>query len=172
MVTEDGGRPAISSLRRSDPFKKFGCRYNDPTCIVEGDKDCAKTGVIYEITCVKCSHEEESISEKPVKRCPGARNSVNYVGMTRTSCHWRMQSHLNGQKAKSRSNPLYRHDIDKHNGETQVYKCRILNTEKNLLPLCILEDLYIEKQDPTQRLNERNESGRGGLVRMIASRVT
>ena len=76
------------------------------------------------------------------------------------------------KKAKSRSNPLYRHDIDKHNGETQVYKCRILNTEKNLLPLCILEGLYIEKQDPTQRLNERNESGRGGLVRMIASRIT
>ena len=45
-------------------------------------------------------------------------------------------------------------------------------TEKNLLPLSILEGLYIEKQDPTQRLNERNESGRGGLVRMIASRVT
>ena len=121
---------------------------------------------------MKCSLEEESNSGKPVKRCPGARNSVNYVGMTRTSCHWRMQSHLNGQKAKSRSNPLYRHDIDKHNGETQVYKCRILNTEKNLLPLCILEGLYIEKQDPTQRLNERNESSRGGLVRMIASRVT
>ena len=44
--------------------------------------------------------------------------------------------------------------------------------KKNLLPLCILEGLYIEKEDSTQRLNERNESGRGGLVRMIASRVT
>ena len=83
-----------------------------------------------------------------------------------------MQSHLKGQKSKDKSNPLFRHDTEVHSGEMQTYKTRILNTERNLLPLCILEGLYIEKQDPAQRLNERNENGRGGLVRLIASRVT
>ena len=71
-----------------------------------------------------------------------------------------------------RSNPLFRHDEDIHNGMTQSYKTRILATEMNLLPLCILEGLYIEKQDPQLRMNERNESGRGGIIRLVASRIT
>ena len=55
LITEDGGLPITSSLRRTDPFKKSECRFKDPTCMVETNKDCAKTGVLYEITCKTCN---------------------------------------------------------------------------------------------------------------------
>ena len=92
--------------------------------------------------------------------------------MTRTSVHWRMIHHLKGQKAKYSSNPLYRHDEDIHNGDTQIYRTRILTGEKNLLPLCISEGIYIEKQNENHRMNECNENGRGGLIRLTANRIS
>ena len=84
--------------------------------------------------------------------------------------HCRMQGHLSGQRAKSKSNPLHRHDVEAHNGIPQLYKCRILARERCQLPLNILEALYIEKQRPLTSLNDKNEAGRGGLVRMRATR--
>ena len=81
-----------------------------------------------------------------------------------------MASHLKGQRAKSNSNPLYIHDRDHHHGEPQEYLTRILGRERSLLPLSILEGLYIEKQSPGTSINSRIESGRGGLVRLTAIR--
>ena len=43
--------------------------------------------------------------------------------------------------------------------------------KRNLLPLCILEGLYIEKQLNWVTMNDKNENGRGGLVRLTATRV-
>ena len=143
LVTEDGGLPVSASIRKTDPFKRNSCRFNDPLCIVEQHKDCAKMGVIYEISCVSCN---QTMSEVPVSRSPGSWNMYNYVGMTRISVHWRMIGHLQGQKSRSDSNPLHRHDREIHNGVEQKYVTRILSSERNLLPLCVLEGLYIEKQ--------------------------
>ena len=81
-----------------------------------------------------------------------------------------MINHLSGQKSKSTKNPLYRHDRDIHGGEAQTYTARILQREKNLLPLCITEGLYIERQVIGTTLNDKNEFGRGGLIRLPASR--
>ena len=81
-----------------------------------------------------------------------------------------MLSHLQGQRAKSSSNPLHRHDEECHDGEVQEYITRILTTERNILPLTIVEGLYIEKQFTGSSFNERNEIGRGALVRLVAHR--
>ena len=91
--------------------------------------------------------------------------------MTKTSAHWRIINHLQGQRSKSSSNPLYRHDIEKHDGEAQRYTTRILTSERNLLPLAIMESLYIEQQYPGTSFNDRMEGGRGALVRLIATRT-
>ena len=96
--------------------------------------------------------------------------NTQLIGMTRCSAHYRMELHLKGQKSKDTANPLYRHERDVHKGEVQTYQTRILASEKNLLPLCIMEGLYIEKQNYT--MNDKNEFGRGSLVRMIANRIT
>ena len=105
-----------------------------------------------------------------MSRAPGKCLAPNYVGMTRTLVHWRMQNHLQGQKSKSNNNPLHRHDEEVHNGEVQKYTTRVLTTERNLLPLAVIEGLYIEQQYPGSSFNDRNEQGRGALVRLIATR--
>ena len=169
QVTEDGGQPAVSFLRRSDPFKVEGCRFGDTKCFVEPGKDCTAMGAIYKITCKSCREKvDPPISKEP--RDPGGQKLDNYIGMTTTSVHWRMAGHLKGQKAKSSSNPLHRHDQEAHGGEPQEYLTRILGRERSLLPLNILESLYIEKQSPGSSINSRMEAGRGGLVRLVAIR--
>ena len=135
--------------------------------MVESGKDCAKTGIFYEITCLSCN---QKLQEPTVSRAPGNCHAPNYVGMTRTSVHWRMLSHLQGQRSRSTNNPLHRHDEEEHNGEVQKYMTRVLTTERNLLPLAIIEGLYIEQQYPGSSFNDRNEQGRGALVRLIATR--
>ena len=90
--------------------------------------------------------------------------------MTSTSAHCRMSGHLAGQRSKSSNNPLYRHDRDCHDGDPQSYTMRILSREKSLLPLSILESLYIEKQVDGTSINKKNEAGRGCFVRMVAIR--
>ena len=81
-----------------------------------------------------------------------------------------MLGHLEGQKAKSGSNPLYRHDTEVHNGEPQTYSTRIIRKERTLLPLSLTEALYIEKQSPGTSMNGREEGGRGNIVRLRATR--
>ena len=92
------------------------------------------------------------------------------MGMTMTSVHCRMKDHLKGQRSKSGSNPLHRHDMDSHQGVPQVYKTRILGKEQRILPLSVLEGLYLEAQKPGTSINEKNERGRGGLIRLVATR--
>ena len=170
LITEDGGQPAVSYLRKTDPFFSQSCRFGDKSCIVEQKKDCSTMGIIYEITFNNCKDPIEGLEPTKESRSPGGQTRMNYVGMTSTSAHCRMTSHLAGQKSKSSHNPLFRHDRDSHEGIPQNYTMRILNREKSLLPLSIVESLYIEKQIEGTSINEKNEGGRGGLVRMVAIR--
>ena len=97
---------------------------------------------------------------------------VRYIGMTRTTVHCRMASHLKDRRAKKQSCPLYRHDTDYHNGELMSYTTSILSSEKKIVRLNCTEAITIEKQPQNLLLNERNEGGRGGIVRITATRVS
>ena len=90
-----------------------------------------------------------------VTKDPGGQDRKNYVGMTATSVHARMVSHLKDQKSKLQKSPMWRHDRDQHGGEHQEYETRILTREKTLLSLAITEGLYIEGQLPETSLNGR-----------------
>ena len=109
-------------------------------------------------------------STTPESRELGGQTRENYIGMTRTSVHCRMQSHLQKQKSKTTSNPLWRHDRDRHEGEPQRYTTRVIRRKRNLLPLSIMEALFIEKQAAGSSLNDKNEYGRGKLIRIRAKR--
>ena len=126
-------------------------------------------GAVYEITCNTCKESLGSDAERE-PRDPRGQTRENYIGMTRTLVHCRMQGHLQKQKSKSSSNPLWRHDRDKHQGEFQKYTVRIIRKERNLLPLSIMEALFIEKQAIGTSLNDKNEYGRGKLIRIRATR--
>ena len=82
---------------------------------------------------------------------------ISYVGMTMTSVHNRMYGHLSGQKYKHTSNPLYRHDIEYHNGCPQKYTTRILARDRRILPVKITEGLYIEAQLKGTSMNDKNK---------------
>ena len=102
-------------------------------------------GCIYEICCKACQDPVyQDQAQTKVTREPGGQNRVNYVGMTSTSVHARMISHLKNQKAKLQSSPMWRHDMESHGGEHQEYETRILTREKTILSLAITEGLYIE----------------------------
>ena len=83
-----------------------------------------------------------------------------------------MMSHLDGQRLRKSNNPLWRHDRDQHNGIPQNYVTTIEASERKIVKLHCNEALRIERQDPTLRLNERQEGGRGGNVPISASRVS
>ena len=158
-----------AGLRKKDPFFLGKCRFGDQNCIVEEGRDCSTMHVIYEITCNTC----QQIIDTQIKdtREPGNQKGKNYIGMTMTLAHCRMVTHLSDQKSKRNKCPLWRHDRDSHEGERQQYKTRILSKDRSVLPLSILEALYIEKQIPGTSLNERNEFGRGSIVRLSAERA-
>ena len=100
------------------------------------------------------------------------QESVRYIGMTRTSVHNRMLAHLKTQKQKNNACPLYRHDCDQHDGIRQRYTTEIVASERKIVKLNCLEGISIERQDNKLLLNDRNEKGRGGVVRISATRVT
>ena len=83
LVIEEGGKPLIGFLKKSDLFKRLGCRYGDKNCLVEQNKECAKMSVIYEITCNSCM---EPINTEPDidsrSRDPGNQGRYQYIGMT------------------------------------------------------------------------------------------
>ena len=72
LVTDDGGLPITGSLRRTDIFKVPHYRFKDPRCMLETGKYCAKTDVLYEITCLSCNQK----LQKPT--VSGLKDSVNH----------------------------------------------------------------------------------------------
>ena len=75
------------------------------------------------------------------------------------------------EKSKTSSNPLHRHDCDKHEGNPQSYVTTIVAREKKIVRYCCMEAIQIEKQPTQLSLNARQEGGRGGVVRIAATRV-
>ena len=116
--------------------------------------------MIYKISCKTCN---EIISDK---------ESPNYIGMTRSSLHARMKSHIEGQNRQMSGNPLHRHDVESHGGVKQIYTCKAIASERKIVRLCMNEALHIERQDRSASINDKMECGRGGLVRISATRVT
>ena len=76
------------------------------------------------------------------------------------------------QKSKDNGCPLYRHDCYYHEGVPQRYITEIIASESKIVKLNCLEGVLIEKQSGPLSMNERNEQGRGGLVRISATRVS
>ena len=126
-------------------------------------------GAVYVIRCNSCQMNlDPTVKEKPTE--PGGIRTHHYIGMTATSIHNRMLSHLQGHKNKSNNSVMHRHDVLEHNGEIQQYSMDCVATERRLLTLCMREALLIEGQNPALSINKKMEQGRGSFVRIAASR--
>ena len=139
--------------------------------MVRQDQQCDRMGVIYNITCNQCNSNVDTGGTNTGDTGNGD-STEKYIGMTRTSIHNRMVGHLRDQKSKKESSPLYRHDVDRHSGQTQTYTASIVAAEKKIVKLSCLEAIHIERYPDHLLWNERNERGRGGVVRVMATRVS
>ena len=63
LVLEDGGLPATLGLKVKDPFRKLGCTFWDPACMVDPNVDCSQQDPVYIITCGGCN---EKVTEGPM----------------------------------------------------------------------------------------------------------
>ena len=108
-MIEDGGKPVYSGLRVNDPKRPTGCIFGDINCIVSDKYNCDTSGAIYRIECTQCNSVIDT------------GETDRYIGMTRSTVHSRMLGHLKDQKSKKTSSPMYRHDLDRHNGDPQKY---------------------------------------------------
>ena len=138
--------------------------------MVDTKTDCSTTGLVYQIKCNQCDTTVDV--DEDTENTYEETTPASYLGMSSTSAHCRMVSHKDLQKGKNMRGPLARHDRDKHNGQAMNYTTTVIKKEKKLLNLCITEALYIEKYPDKSNLNERMEMGRGGLVRLQATRIT
>ena len=167
LVLEDGGVPVTLGLKQKDPFSDNKCKFGDEECWVQDGK-CNAMGCIYNVTCIGC---QEAIDPEIIQEFhkPGGTKTSHYIGMTSTSLHNRQKDHRLAHRRREEGNAMYKHDILKHNGQTQQYTARYITEERGILPLAMREGILIEKQLYGTSLNDRKEKGRGtGLVRIQA----
>ena len=171
QVIEDGGIPITAGIKVT--FQRPGCVFGDPQCIVTNNTQCDQSGLIYNIKCSACYMTllTEGL-DNGRNNCDIEYDTPTYTGLTRNSIHARMVKHLELRNTGATSSPLHRHDRDHHKGVKQVYVADVVAKERKILRLYTLEALLIEKSNPTSSMNDRMEGGRGGIVRIRATRVT
>ena len=54
QILEEGGHPVSLCLLKRDPFSTAGCKFKDPDCIFNPEKDCSLLGAVYIIQCNSC----------------------------------------------------------------------------------------------------------------------
>ena len=154
-------------LKQKDPFSDNKCKFGDEECWVQDGK-CNAMGCIYNVTCNGC---QEAIDPEIIQEFhkPGGTKTSHYIGMTTTSLHNRQKDHRLAHRRREEGNAMYKHDILKHNGQTQQYTARYITEERGILPLAMREGILIKKQLYGTSLNDRKEKGRStGLVRIQA----
>ena len=169
VVLDEGGCPVTLGLKACNPFKEDGCQFKDPNCLITDNGDCSKMKSVYVIRCKAC-HEKLDPDTKETPQKPGGIHSSHYIGLTTTSVHNRMIDHRRGHLRKDAKNPLHRHDIDKHNGQVQQYETSVIQSDRGLLHLIFREAIQIEGQNADLRINDKNEHGRGDIIRLTANR--
>ena len=85
------------------------------------------------------------IEEEGVTKKESEERKPTYAGLTRTTVHNRMESHLKSQKYKHNHSPMWRHDKDAHGGTHQEYVCTIIGRERKIVRLYMREAIEMEK---------------------------
>ena len=113
---------------------------------------------------------------KEIVSKPGGVKSSNYVGMCAVTLHNRHKTHREQHLKKNPSNVIYKHDVEKHNGDRQKYTAKLIQTDRGLLHISLREAILIAGQHYGTSMNDRPEKGRGtGIIRIepiLRNRVT
>ena len=99
------------------------------------ERDCAKLGVVYQLTCLEC-------------------NAI-YIGETGRTLSIRIKEHMAGLRRGNLRTPLGKHKNEIHNGSEFQVKCVILGYESDISARKALEAAWIYTKNPI--MNNRNE---------------
>ncbi len=143
-VVERTGRTLKSQLQTSNPFREANCGRNDCfVCTTSNTGNCNTESVTYDIKC-----EGDDCTEREEYRGESANN-----GYTRGKIHIR---DLNAKDIKN--SPLWRHCVEKHNGQVQNFTMAINGTYRNdTMMRQVTEAVQINNLDPRHLMNTRAE---------------
>ena len=140
-VVEQSGTQLKRILQTSNPFKKDTC--DDDECMIckNGEKkNCRRSEVKYHI---KCENEN----------C----DSV-YHGETAKNAYTRGKEHESGYKSHLEENHMWKHCVQKHNGEEQQFTMHIDRMfRKDAMLRQITEAIQINDTEERRRMNSRAE---------------
>ena len=160
-VQERGGRQLGQVLGTSVPGANERKHCQRPTCFPCNTGQvgvCKRTGVGYEITCVKC---EQSVSK--------------YAGETGRNLFMRGGEHIADCQKKAAEKPLWKHIQEKHHGtmEFEIFEhFKMTQTGIFFKPQRrkANEGVRISHLNPDTRMNSKDEFRQGTNITMRATR--
>ena len=138
-MIENTGKTIKQHLVKSDPFKETKCSdINCPICISNSGINCKMRDVVYEQGC------------EDIETCDG-----RYVGETSDSINERTCEHKDKCRLKSKDSALYKHILEKHDGDQKDISVKILGRCPNdpMLRQC-MESVAIRDTNPNMNLKE------------------
>ena len=147
-VIEKSGKKLIRHLQRNDPFKKKECRNNDECMICSGSDPgaCRDTGVSYKISCSSRLVDDQG------------RGKYEYTGQTGKNGYTRGKKHIDDYVHKRDSSALWKHCLQKHNGEQQHFEMKVVDRCRNdPTKRQTLEALRIQKVPKECVMNGKSE---------------
>ena len=144
QVVERTGRTLKSQLQKSNPFKAPSCDREDcAVCATFGQGNCMAEGITYKIECLG----------------EGCEKNV-YKGETASNAYTRGGEHMNRLRARDlNGSPLWRHCLEQHEGEEQVFSMSVTGSFRNDAMLRqITEAVQINNmEEERERMNDRAE---------------
>ena len=152
-VIERSGMKIIRHLQQNDPFKEKMCDSKETCLVCTGPNpgNCRDTGVTYRIDCSDdCNYK--------------------YTGQTGKNAYTRGKKHDQDYKAKGDNSALWKHCVNVHNGEPQLFKMSVVDKCRNdPTKRKILESVRMQKVPIELMMNSRSEWNSARLPRISVS---
>ena len=140
-LIEKAGMTLGSLLRTSDPRKDKKCNRNDcPVCTKEGKGNCRTAEINYAMSCEGC--ESKGV----------------YKGTTTRGAYVRGKEHIAEMTSKREDSDMWRHCVEKHNGEVKEFRMDVLDTfKRDPMLRQVTEAVRISRTKKEELINRKEE---------------
>ena len=140
-LIEKAGTTLGNLLRTSDPRKDKKCDRTDcPVCTTGGKGNCKTLDVNYFMTCENCEHDGI------------------YKGTTTRGGYIRGKEHIGDMESKRDKSDMWRHCVEKHNGEIRDFRMDIVDTfKRDPMLRQVTESVRISRTKKEQLINKKEE---------------
>ena len=141
-IVEKSGIKIKNLFQRNSLLNEKQCNGDCFICHTSGKGNCMTSGIVYEVEC-DYQHTE---------------GKYKYTGRTMKNGYARGREHLNKYRKKHEDSMMWKHCVEKHNSEEQVFSMKVKDTCRNDPTLLqIMEAIRIKNNDSDTSLNSRNE---------------